>query len=99
MAKYDNRPYSFRRNDVTEAAKLYYMMKNYPRYRTEAGFGGIYDVDTPVLSRSGSNSSRRGSRRGSRTTSSSPISLVLMSATEAVEEVVEEVVVLLLVAL
>ena len=56
-------PYCFSRNDVTEAAKLYYNMKNLPRYRIESGFGGIHDVDTPVLSRSGSNSSRRGSRK------------------------------------
>ena len=28
-------PYSFRRNDVTEAAKLYYNMKNLPRYRID----------------------------------------------------------------
>ena len=27
--RHNGNPYSFRRNDVTEAAKLYYNMKNY----------------------------------------------------------------------
>ena len=37
--RHNGNPYSFRRNDVTEAAKLYYNMKNLPRYRIQARFG------------------------------------------------------------
>ena len=68
----NNRPHLFRRNDVTEAAKLYRDMNNYAKY-IEHG-PGIREA-TPTLSpRTSRNRSRNRSRsrsRGSRSSSGS----------------------------
>ena len=68
----NNRPYLFRRNDVTEAARLYRDMNDYAKY-IEHG-PGIREA-TPTLSRSRSRSSRSSGgsssrSRGSRSRSS-----------------------------
>lgn len=55
----NNRPYLFRRNDVTEAARLYRDMNDYAKY-IEHG-PGIREA-TPTLSRSRSRGRSRGSR-------------------------------------
>ena len=64
----NNRPYLFRRNDVTEAARLYRDMNDYAKY-IEHG-PGIREA-TPTLSRSRSRNGSRGSRYSSRSRSGS----------------------------
>ena len=59
----NNRPYLFRRNDVTEAARLYRDMNDYAKY-IEHG-PGIREA-TPTLSRSRSRGSRSGGGSSSR---------------------------------
>ena len=59
----NNRPYLFRRNDVTEAARLYRDMNDYAKY-IEHG-PGLREA-TPSLSRSRSRSRRSSGSRGSR---------------------------------
>ena len=63
----NNRPYLFRRNDVTEAARLYRDMNDYAKY-IEHG-PGIREA-TPTLSRSRSRGSRSGGGSSSRSRSS-----------------------------